>query len=132
MGEAGTRIRSVGLWLLVAAFLILLVVFVARRSGGFSDPVTFGGEIALTESGGAEVPAERSLSIVTVLPKDRIRAVFEPSFVTAEEAGAYFVGSDLVIGVSINGDHRAYGTGFISTREVVNDTVGGQPIAVTW
>ena len=36
------------------------------------------------------------------------------------------------MGVSINGEHRAYGTAFLSSREIVNDTVGGRPIAVTW
>jgi hypothetical protein len=37
-----------------------------------------------------------------------------------------------VLGVSINGESRAYSIPFLSGREVVNDVVGGVPIAVTW
>jgi len=37
-----------------------------------------------------------------------------------------------VIGVEIGGEARAYGTAFLSGHEVVNDVVGGRPIAVTW
>ncbi|MDA1257370.1 MAG: DUF3179 domain-containing protein, partial [Chloroflexi bacterium] len=36
------------------------------------------------------------------------------------------------LGVSINGDSRVYSIPFLSGREIVNDTVGGVPIAVTW
>ena len=38
----------------------------------------------------------------------------------------------LVLGVSINGDSRAYYIPTLSRIEIVNDTVGGQPLAVTW
>jgi len=37
-----------------------------------------------------------------------------------------------VIGLSINGDHRAYPINILSTHEIVNDVVGGQLVAVTW
>ena len=39
---------------------------------------------------------------------------------------------DRVVGVSINGESRAYSEGLLSAREVVNDVVGGVPIAVTY
>ena len=38
----------------------------------------------------------------------------------------------LVLGLSINGDSRAYYVPSLSAVEIVNDTVGGQPLAVTW
>jgi hypothetical protein len=37
-----------------------------------------------------------------------------------------------VIGLSINGDNRAYPLKLMSRHEIVNDTVGGKPVAVTW
>lgn len=37
-----------------------------------------------------------------------------------------------VIGVSIGGESVAYSVDYLSGREVVNDTVGGKPIVVTW
>ena len=67
-----------------------------------------------------------------VVGRDAIPAVFDPAFVTGEEAAAQLTDEDFVIGVSISGEHRAYGIAFLSRHEVVNDVVGGRPIAVTW
>ncbi len=39
---------------------------------------------------------------------------------------------DLVIGVAINGESKAYPVGTLNFREMVNDVVGGVPILVTW
>ena len=39
---------------------------------------------------------------------------------------------ELVLGLSINGDSRAYSVPMLSSHEIVNDTVGGRKIAVTW
>ncbi|MXY36316.1 MAG: DUF3179 domain-containing protein, partial [Dehalococcoidia bacterium] len=61
-----------------------------------------------------------------------IPAIDNPRFITAEEADQQLALSDLVIGVSIDGKHRAYGAAFLSAHEIVNDTLGGRAIAVTW
>ena len=37
-----------------------------------------------------------------------------------------------VLGVSLNGDHRAYSVRILSRHEIVNDVVGELPVAVTW
>jgi phage-related baseplate assembly protein len=39
---------------------------------------------------------------------------------------------ELVIGLSIDGESKAYGTYILSAHEIVNDAVGGIPIAITW
>lgn len=97
---------------------------------------------------------EMDLDIVTLLPFDAIPAVLDPTFISAEEADAKLTellkdrsqrdadnalllgGSDpddaLVLGLSINGDSRAYYVPTLSRVEIVNDTVGDQPLAVTW
>lgn len=72
------------------------------------------------------------LKIVTVLGRDAIPAILEPVFANRAEAFAQMEPSERVIGVSIDGDHRAYPLNLLSRHEVVNDTVGGKPIAVTW
>ena len=83
------------------------------------------------ESGEVEkVP--RDLLIVSVLPRDGIRAILKPRFVNAETTDARLRPQDQVLGVSVNGEHRAYPTGFLSRHEIVNDVVGGKPVAVTW
>ena len=70
--------------------------------------------------------------ITSVLPRDAIPAVFDPDFLPADDADRQYRDTDLVIGVSIDGDHRAYHVPYLSGREIVNDVVGGKPIAVTW
>ena len=69
---------------------------------------------------------------MTLLPFDAIPAILEPEFTSAEEADAELEPQNLVLGLSINGDHRAYSIPTLSSHEIVNDTVGGKPVAVTW
>jgi hypothetical protein len=79
-------------------------------------------------------PPERyaDLEIVTLLPRDAIPAIDNPRFLAAVEADEYYDPDELVMGVVFNGDARAYSVPFLSNREIVNDTVGGVKIAVTW
>ena len=72
------------------------------------------------------------LEIVTLLGFDAIRAILEPEFVDAAQADEWLDDDVPVIGVSINGDSRAYTVPMLSVHEIVNDVVGGEPIAVTW
>lgn len=73
----------------------------------------------------------RPEEIVTVLPKDAIPAILSPTFDDAKKA-SWLKGKDLVVGVEVGGDSRAYPVSTLSRHEIVNDTVGGRPIAVTW
>ena len=70
--------------------------------------------------------------IVTLLPPDAIPAIDDPAIVPAAAADEQLRANDLVIGVSIGGEHRAYGAAFLSGHEIVNDMLGGRAIAVTW
>lgn len=72
------------------------------------------------------------LEIVTLLGFDAIRAILEPEFVDAAQADEWLADDVPVIGVSINGDSRAYTVPMLSVHEIVNDVVGGVPVAVTW
>jgi hypothetical protein len=76
--------------------------------------------------------AYSDLDIVTLLPPDAILAIDNPRFLSAEEADQFYDPQELVMGVSFNGDSRAYSAPFLSNHEIVNDTVGGVKIAVTW
>lgn len=72
------------------------------------------------------------LNIVTLLPRDAIPAINNPSFLSVSEADQEYAPDELVIGVEFNGDARAYSVGLLSSHEIVNDTVGGAEISVTW
>ena len=86
-------------------------------------------DIASAATGGA---LDRDVRIVTLLPEDGIPAVFEPRFFSAKDADEWYDDHELVIGVEIDGDARAYSIPYLSSHEIVNDSVGGRKIAVTW
>ena len=68
--------------------------------------------------------------IHTVLPFDGIPAIFDPKFVSAENAD--IDPSSPMIGVDLNGEQHAYSSSILNHHEIVNDVVGGKPIATTW
>ena len=75
---------------------------------------------------------ELARKIVSLIPKDAIGAILEPKFASPITAETQMRDGELVIGVSINGDARAYPINMLSEHEIVNDVVGEKPIAVTW
>lgn len=78
----------------------------------------------------AQLHAGTADEIHTVLPKDAIPAIFDPEFVSAREGKLNK--NAPIIGVSLGGEHRAYAMFLLNRHEIVNDVVGGQPIATTW
>ncbi len=114
--------------LLVIGAIVLVIFFVGQRFR------LFGREITLAPTSLAnERPGEpREVSIYTLLPKDGIRSIDDPSFVTAAEAGLDMADQEFVIGLIIDGDTRAYPINVLSRHEIVNDVVGGTPVAVTY
>jgi hypothetical protein len=64
-------------------------------------------------------------------PKDGIPAILTPKFMRPEQAE--FLGKDdQIIGVEVNGAAKAYPLKILNWHEVVNDTVNGLPIMVTF
>ncbi len=55
----------------------------------------------------------------------------KPKLETAEEAD-YLLPDDLVFGVEINGDARAYPLRIMGWHEMFNETIGGVPVALTY
>ena len=70
--------------------------------------------------------------IISLLAKDSIQAIDEPKFQTAAVASHAMDPDERVIGLVINGDARAYPIPVLSVHEIVNDEVGGEPVAITW
>jgi hypothetical protein len=64
-------------------------------------------------------------------PKDGIPALTNPKTVIPERA-PYLNAKDMVVGVRINGEARAYPLRILDWHENVNDVLGGKPIAVTY
>ena len=90
-----------------------------RRYGEFLAPAEQGSRIRIVE-----------IAWGGVRP-DGIPDLQNPSVVLADQQD-YLLPSDRVFGVSINGEHRAYPLRIANAHEMVNDTVGGEPIALAY
>jgi len=74
----------------------------------------------------------RPEEIVAVLPKDAIKAILDPVEVSAADAAPEMRPDEMVVALTVDGDSRAYPISILSARQIVNDVVGGRPVAVTW
>jgi len=65
-------------------------------------------------------------------PKDGIPSIDAPKFVTVAEAGQWLRPQEPVVLVQVGGDARAYPLQILTWHEIVNDTVGGLPLTITF
>ncbi|MYC06444.1 MAG: DUF3179 domain-containing protein [Chloroflexi bacterium] len=66
-----------------------------------------------------------------VIPRDNIPSIDVPKFVAPSEA-AWLKDVEPVVSLDIDGDARAYPLQILTWHEIVNDTVGGVPVSVTF
>ena len=62
--------------------------------------------------------------------RDGIQPIYDPSLTTPDNSD--LKPHEMVLAVEINGDARAYPIEPLVSYEVVNDVVGGVPVAITW
>lgn len=65
-------------------------------------------------------------------PLDAPRAGFGAATFLPASAAEYIADDDIVVGVEIAGDARAYPTNILNFHEIVNHTVGGREISLTY
>ncbi|OGO28356.1 MAG: hypothetical protein A2W33_10480 [Chloroflexi bacterium RBG_16_52_11] len=65
-------------------------------------------------------------------PKDGIPAIDEPKFVSANEADSWLKPVEPVILIQVGDEARAYPIQILIWHEIVNDTIGGLPLTVTF
>ena len=65
-------------------------------------------------------------------PPDGIPSIDNPKFMNVQDAANFISDSDLVLGLNINGDTRAYPLLILVWHEIINDKVGGVPVAITY
>ena len=64
-------------------------------------------------------------------PRDGIPALSDPRMIAADEA-EYLRPQDRVLGIDIDGEARAYPIPILNWHEIVNDSVGGRRLAITY
>jgi hypothetical protein len=62
--------------------------------------------------------------------RDCIPSIDAPKYITAEMAE--LSDDDIVVTLSYEGEYRAYPTRILDHHEIVNDTIAGTPLAITW
>ncbi len=65
-----------------------------------------------------------------LLPFDGIPPVYDPEFARAPDAP--LLDDELVIGIALGGEAKAYPITVLRFREIVDDELDGVPILVTW
>ena len=117
--------------------VILSVIIVIPSINTNPASITINGD-GNTNSAAAAI-AEQEKSIVPLdqivnggPPPDGIPSIDNPKFISVQEASKFLEDSELVLGLNINGDIRAYPLQILVWHEIVNDEIGGVPVAVTY
>jgi hypothetical protein len=111
-----------------AAVAAVVALGVSPAAG--DSPAAWKSEWPRTDFGKAAVSLAE---IRSVIGKDRIPAIDRPKFVSVAAAEALgLAAAEPVISVALGGRARAYPLRILTWHEIVNDTLAGIPIAVTF
>ena len=133
---------AAGGWVILLALILVLGITVfaflgpmrgEKPIGDGRDPTTYGFDLS-----NLSVPQESLVGSGN--PRDFMRSIDGPTILEGSEIAPkneaermkYAVSSDRVIGVTVNGQSRAYPLQLMNVHEIANDTLGGVPIAVTY
>jgi hypothetical protein len=140
-GPRRMRMRDGG-WLIAVTALVCLALLAwafagvlrgHRPKGDGHTIESYGFDLsALRTGGGALVASGNPRDFLPALDAPSTIAGFEMLEYNAKRRDKYVVTDDRVVGVVVGGKARAYPVQVLNVHEVVNDTLGGVPIAVTF
>jgi Protein of unknown function (DUF3179) len=124
----------------IFGIIILSVIIIVTIINSNPTSITIAAVDNTNSAAAAAVTAEeKEKSIVPIdqivsggPPPDGIPSIDNPKFISVQEASKFLEDSELVLGLNINGDIRAYPLQILVWHEIVNDEVGGVPVAVTY
>jgi hypothetical protein len=130
-----------GFWVVAAALVVTLAVLlphlgdgrVTARHGDGREATSYGFDLSA-----ATVPATEV--IASGMERDGLRALDDPITVAVAELdrvrvsrhSPLLVASDRVVGLVVDGEARAYPLLILRWHEVVNDTVRGRPVLISY
>jgi len=104
-----------------------------RPVGDGSDPTTYGFDLSSDRFDGAVLAASgHARDFLVALDDPEVTAGIEMTQVNRRQRGKEIVTTDRVVGLTVGGESRAYPLSLLNAHEIVNDTLGGVPIAVTF
>ena len=113
--------RTIGVAAAVGVTSLLLIACGSPGGGTGASPTT-----GQTPSGVPEAENTREN-----FPRSRFVPLDNPEVVAAE-AVTFLQPDDRVLGLTVNGESRAYPVNMMTFHHVANDVVGGEPVLVTF
>lgn len=112
----------------LAAFI--LGMWVSRNPGARQAFIGAGEIVSFPE----DVPGKENLGkLETGCPfKDCLPSIDSPEFESIESANTWLADDEWVVAVDFEGEQRVYPVKILNWHEVVNDTIAGVPVAVTY
>ncbi len=147
MKPRGWRLFSSGYWIVAFLVIVTLAVLLKRiivpfGRGEFTPIIGDGRHVASYRFNLTPCLVSRQTLVASGNPKDALPALNDPALLTKAQAtqlnaarrdsGGFIENASEVIGVTIHGQARAYPIAILNWHAVVNDTLGGVPIAVTY
>jgi len=103
------------------------------RLGDGQDPASYGFDLSSARIDVGSIHcAQPYRDLIAPMDDPQVIAAVDLPEIDANRRGKIIVPTDRVAGVSINGEARAYPLWILNCHEVVNDELGGVPIAVTY
>lgn len=123
-------------------FMIILGVFYMIRTNQSSPLDTVDETAALTEEEkeknvrltdeGVKYLVDPEKIVGGGPPKDGIPSIDDPKFVSTKEADKWIEDNELVLALNYKGEKRVYPLQIMVWHEIVNDTVAGDPLIITY
>ncbi len=125
-------VTGLSLGLALVACLVASLIFAAP--GARANPAIWQFEWPNTDFARASVPFETIISGFgnAAVGRDRIPAISNPTFGSIAAASQFVTGNEPVITVELGGEAKAYPLSILIWHEIVNDVIGGVPVAVTF
>ena len=121
----------------ITLYLILVIPAMNVSSVSIANPIVNPGNVNPVSISQTEKEGENNIVPLDQIvsggpPPDGIPSIDDPKFISVQEANGRLEDSELVLGLNVNGDIRAYPLQILVWHEIVNDKVGGVPVAVTY
>jgi hypothetical protein len=134
-----TIVAVVTILSVVGVILSIFSVISAINTNPTSTITTIADDNNNSNSPRAVVTTEEEKSIVPLdqivsggPPPDGIPSIDNPKFISVQEASKFLKDSELILGLNVNGDIRAYPLQILVWHEIVNDNVGAVPVAISY
>ena len=121
--------------ILFVTLIVVIAAIVVTNFGPF--PISNSVDVGKVVSNGSQIGLPKNIVPLNEIvsggpPQDGIPSIDNPKFVSVSEADKFLQDADQVVGLKVNGDIRAYPLQILVWHEIVNDNVGGTPVAVTY